>query len=87
MSDHDGDEIFVSTQWLEGRLNHPSIAILDASWYLPAIGRNAQAEYLAGHIPGAVRFDIDEICDASSPLPHMLPDEKSGTQSKNQPPR
>ncbi len=77
MSDHDGDEIFVSTQWLEGRLNHPSIAILDASWYLPAIGRNAQAEYLAGHIPGAVRFDIDEICDASSPLPHMLPDEKS----------
>lgn len=77
MSDHDGDEIFVSTQWLEGRLSHPSLAILDASWYLPAMGRNAEAEYLAGHIPGAVRFDIDAVCDTSSHLPHMLPDEKS----------
>ena len=77
MAEHDEDEIFVSTQWLEGRLNHLSLAILDASWYLPTAGRDAEADYLQGHIPGAVRFDIDTICDASSSLPHMLPDAKT----------
>ena len=77
MAEHDEDEIFVSTQWLEGRLNHPSLAIVDASWYLPTAGRDAQEEYLQRHIPGAVRFDIDTICDASSSLPHMLPDAKT----------
>lgn len=49
------------------------IVILDCSWYLPAQKRNAQAEFISSHIPGASYFDIDAICDKSSKLPHMLP--------------
>lgn len=64
---------FVSTDWLAANLENPEIVILDASWYMPAAERNAHAEYLAGHIPGAVFFDIDAIADTSVDLPHMLP--------------
>lgn len=64
---------FVSTAWLEEHLNDPNLVIVDGSWYLPTQDRDPQAEYLAGHIPGAVRFDIDTVKDTSSPLPHMLP--------------
>jgi thiosulfate/3-mercaptopyruvate sulfurtransferase len=64
---------FVSTAWLAERLDDPSIAIIDGSWYLPAMNRDPEAEYRAGHIPGAIRFDIDRVKDRSSPLPHMLP--------------
>lgn len=46
--------------------------MVDASWYLPASGRNARGEYLAGHVPGALWFDIDALSDADDPLPHML---------------
>ena len=67
------DQIFVSADWLESRLGHPGLAIIDGSWYLPAMNRDAEAEYLAGHIPGAVRFDIDAVSDKTSNLPHMLP--------------
>ena len=49
----------VSTAWLAERLNAPDISIIDASWHLPAAKRNAKAEFLAGHIPGAQFFDID----------------------------
>ena len=63
----------VSTEWLASRLRSPDLVVVDASFYLPAQKRDAAAEYRAGHIPGAVRFDIDEISDHSSPLPHMLP--------------
>ena len=63
----------VSTDWLAARLQNPDVAIVDGSFYLPALKRDATAEYLAGHIPGAVRFDIDVIADHSNPLPHMLP--------------
>ncbi len=65
--------IFVTTQWLADHLDQPDVVVLDASWYLPAQQRDAAAEYAAGHIPGAVRFDIDAVSDHSSPLPHMLP--------------
>lgn len=65
--------IFVSTQWLADHLDQPDVVVLDASWYLPAQQRDAAAEYAAGHIPGAVRFDIDAVSDHSSSLPHMLP--------------
>ena len=65
---------FVSTDWLAGHLKRPDIAIVDASWYLPNFPRDAQAEYLAGHIPGAVFFDIDAIADRTTSLPHMLPE-------------
>jgi thiosulfate/3-mercaptopyruvate sulfurtransferase len=63
----------VTTDWLAARLGKPEIAIVDGSFYLPALKRDAKAEYLAGHIPGAAFFDIDAIADHSSDLPHMLP--------------
>jgi len=63
----------VSTDWLAARLGAPDVIPVDGSFYLPAQKRDAAAEYLAGHIPGAVRFDIDAICDHANPLPHMLP--------------
>jgi thiosulfate/3-mercaptopyruvate sulfurtransferase len=63
----------VSTDWLAARLGEPEIAIVDGSFYLPALKRDAKAEFLAGHIPGAVFFDIDAIADHSTDLPHMLP--------------
>ena len=62
----------VSTEWLAERLGEPDIRIADASWYLPQAGRDAKAEYAAAHIPGAVFFDIDDLSDETSPLPHML---------------
>lgn len=63
---------FVSTEWLAARLADPDIVILDGSWYLPTAKRDPKAEYLAGHIPGAVFFDVDAIADTSTGLPHML---------------
>jgi thiosulfate/3-mercaptopyruvate sulfurtransferase len=63
----------VSTDWLAQHLNDPDLRILDASWYLPDMGRDAKAEYAAGHIPGARFFDIDEISHQRSALPHMAP--------------
>ena len=63
----------VSTDWLAARLGTSDIVPVDGSFYLPALKRDAAAEYLAGHIPGAVRFDIDAIADHSNPLPHMVP--------------
>ncbi len=64
----------VSSEWLENRLDQPGLSIVDASWYLPAQGRDAKAEYEAAHIPGAVFFDQDAVVDAGSDLPHTLPD-------------
>ncbi len=67
------DNPFVSTDWLASHLQDPDVVVVDASWHMPNAARNAQAEYLAGHIPGAVFFDIDGIADSSTNLPHMLP--------------
>ncbi len=64
----------VSTDWLAQRVGKPDMSIVDGSFYLPALRRDARAEYLAGHILGAVFFDIDAIADHSTSLPHMLPD-------------
>jgi thiosulfate/3-mercaptopyruvate sulfurtransferase len=72
----------VSTDWLQQHLNDPNVAIVDGSFYLPALKRDAEAEFLAAHIPGAVRFDIDAIADKTNPLPHMLPSaEQFATQA------
>jgi thiosulfate/3-mercaptopyruvate sulfurtransferase len=63
----------VTTEWLAARLPAPDLVVLDGSYYLPAAQRDADAEYRAGHIPGAVRFDIEAVADHANPLPHMLP--------------
>ena len=62
-----------STEWLAGQLGKPGVSIVDGSYYLPTQKRDAKAEYLAGHIPGAIFFDINAIADDSTDLPHMLP--------------
>jgi len=64
----------VDTQWLAAHLGEPDVRVVDATFHLPGSGRNAFSEYRSCHIPGAVFFDIDDICDHSSALPHMLPD-------------
>jgi len=64
---------FKSTDWLASHLDDPNLVVVDSSFYLPAQNRNARAEYLDRHIPGAVFFDIDAIADHSTDLPHMLP--------------
>ena len=63
----------VSTDWLAKHLSEPNLTIIDASWFMPAMGRDARAEYLQAHIPGARFLDIDEVSDRSNPAPHMLP--------------
>jgi thiosulfate/3-mercaptopyruvate sulfurtransferase len=63
----------VSTQWLADRLGSPDVVAVDGSFYLPAQKRDPEAEFLAGHIPGAVRFDVDAVSDHANPAPHMLP--------------
>ena len=63
----------VTPSWLYERLSAPDIVVLDASWYLPAAGRDPEAEYRAAHIPGAIRFDLDAMSDTESSLPHMMP--------------
>ena len=69
----DEPDLLVSTGWLEAHLGAPDLRILDASWYLPDEGRDARAEFAARHIPGARFFDIDDISDSRSALPHMAP--------------
>ncbi len=72
-SPQDDPKSLVSTDWLARHLRDPDLRVLDASWYLPAMNRDAKAEYSAAHIPGARFFDIDEISDQRSNLPHMAP--------------
>lgn len=67
-----GDAL-VSTEWLASHLQAPDLRIVDASWYLPFMKRDGKKEYAERHIPGAVYFDIDDIADTDSSLPHMLP--------------
>jgi thiosulfate/3-mercaptopyruvate sulfurtransferase len=64
----------VATAWLAAHLDAPDVKIADATWFLPTLGRDARQEYAEAHIHDAVFFDIDDIADAASPLPHMLPD-------------
>ncbi|MGO1164396.1 3-mercaptopyruvate sulfurtransferase [Brucella pseudogrignonensis] len=69
----DKSAFVISRDDLKARLGEPGLAIVDASWYLPAAGRNGRDEYDAAHIPGAVFFDQDLIADKESGLPHTLP--------------
>ncbi|KUO59807.1 MAG: 3-mercaptopyruvate sulfurtransferase [Alphaproteobacteria bacterium BRH_c36] len=68
-----GREVLVETEWLAEHLSAPDLVVLDASWHLPTQNRSGRKEFLAEHIPGAQFFDLDELSDEKSDLPHMLP--------------
>jgi len=70
---HPRPDALVSTEWLAEHLRAPDIRVVDASYYLPWEDGDARAEYQGQHIPGAVFFDVDDIADADTDLPHMLP--------------
>lgn len=63
----------VSGEWLEANLHQPDLVVFDASYFLPTENRDAEAEFQAAHIPGARRFNIDDIAEAEGDLPHMVP--------------
>jgi len=63
----------VEARWLAEHLHDPQVAVVDASFFMPAQQRDARAEFAAAHIPGARFFDVDAIADTCNPLPHMLP--------------
>ncbi len=67
----------VSTDWLAQHLDDPRLRIADGTYFLPNVKRDADAEFRTRHIPGAVRFDIDDIKDTGNSLPHMLPDDET----------
>jgi thiosulfate/3-mercaptopyruvate sulfurtransferase len=69
----DDPNTLVSTEWLKANQQDPNIRILDASWHMPSDGRDASNEFVSGHILNARFFDIDEISDHRSTLPHMVP--------------
>ena len=69
----DDPKTLVSTEWLHAHLKDPDLRILDGSYYLPQMGRDPRAEYNAAHIPNARFFDIDDVADHGSDLPHMVP--------------
>jgi thiosulfate/3-mercaptopyruvate sulfurtransferase len=64
----------VGPDWLAEHLDHPRLRVVDASWYLPAMGRDGRAEYAAAHIPGAIFADLEQLADETAPFPHTLPD-------------
>ena len=63
----------VTTEWLAAHLDQPGLVVLDATLYLPNEARDARAEFRAARIPGARFFDIDEVADSDTDLPHMVP--------------
>ncbi|KAF6266227.1 mercaptopyruvate sulfurtransferase-like protein [Scenedesmus sp. NREL 46B-D3] len=73
MTTHEPLPAVVTVDWLNDRLSE--VKLLDTSWYLPPMGRDARQEFAAARIPGAQFWDIDGVCDASTDLPHMLPSE------------
>jgi thiosulfate/3-mercaptopyruvate sulfurtransferase len=64
----------VSTEWLAEHLGDAALRVVDGTYFLPTVARDARAEFAERHIRGAVFFDIDEIKDHRNPLPHMLPE-------------
>jgi thiosulfate/3-mercaptopyruvate sulfurtransferase len=66
-------DALVSCEWLEEHLDAPDVRVVDATYFLPGADRDAYEEWTYRHIPGAVFFDIEKICDSDSDLPHMLP--------------
>jgi thiosulfate/3-mercaptopyruvate sulfurtransferase len=66
-------EALVETEWLAAQLDDSRVRIVDASFKLPGITPTAHADYDRGHIPGAMFFDIDDIAEPGTSLPHMIP--------------
>jgi thiosulfate/3-mercaptopyruvate sulfurtransferase len=66
-------EALVSTEWLATHLEAPDVRVVDATWFLPGSDRSARAEHEAAHIPGAVFFDLDAVCEPKGLHPHMVP--------------
>ncbi|MRT13233.1 3-mercaptopyruvate sulfurtransferase [Enterobacteriaceae bacterium RIT711] len=65
---------FVAGDWLAEHINDENIQIIDARMLPPGQEhRDIAGEYRAGHLPGAVFFDIEALSDHTSPLPHMMP--------------
>src|SRR5437870_13340990 len=65
--------VVVSTEWLAANLANPRVRAVDGTWHMPQLQRDARREFEEAHVPGAVFFDIDEIADRTTALPHMLP--------------
>ena len=63
----------VTTDWLAGEIGKPDLILFDATKYLPNENKDGRAEFLRAHIPGARYFDIDEVADTDTDLPHMVP--------------
>jgi thiosulfate/3-mercaptopyruvate sulfurtransferase len=72
--DYTNPHALVDTAWLAANLGYPEVRVVDATFFLPTVARDANSEFEQCHIPGAVFFDIDAIADRDTDLPHMLPD-------------
>jgi thiosulfate/3-mercaptopyruvate sulfurtransferase len=70
---HARPEALVGIDWLAAHLDDPHVRVVDSSFKLPGITPTAREDYEKGHIPGAVFFDIDDICEPGTSLPHMIP--------------
>src|SRR5581483_6259957 len=66
-------DALVSTEWLAAHLSDPHVRVCDSSYKQPGIAPTARQDYDAGHIPGAVFFDIDDVAQPGTSLPHMIP--------------
>ena len=66
-------DAIVSTEWLAEHLPDPDVHVVDGTWHMPQLKRDARREFAEAHIPGAVFFDIDAIAESDTDLPHMLP--------------
>ena len=74
-------ELLVSTDWLANEIGASDLRVVDATWFMPDAGRNAQAEYEGGHIPSAVFMDLEELADAKKSI---LEERKIGRAQDNE---
>ena len=70
----------VSTEWLDTHLHDAHLKLIDASWYLPNMQRNGYSEFGQVHIARAMFFDIDQVCEHTTDLPHMAPTAEAFTE-------
>ena len=65
--------LFIEPKTLKSKIKKPNVKILDATFFLPDTGLDAEEEFKKKHIPNSVFFDINKIADPKNPLPHMIP--------------